>query len=49
MKIINHLYGDYICRASNILGTTETTITVYGKYCFHKHMYKIVYVLICLA
>lgn len=28
-----HLYGDYVCKASNILGTTEVTINLYGKYC----------------
>lgn len=34
MKIINHLYGDYICKVANNLGTVERTITVYGKYYF---------------
>ncbi|XP_025203503.1 lachesin-like [Melanaphis sacchari] len=29
ITIENHQYGDYICKASNILGTTEITITVY--------------------
>jgi len=28
-------YGDYICRATNILGTAEDTVTLYGKYCLH--------------
>ncbi|XP_050063471.1 lachesin-like isoform X1 [Aphis gossypii] len=29
IKIKNYLYGDYICKASNILGAAEITITVY--------------------
>jgi len=36
IKIKNYLYGDYICKAANILGTDEATITVYGKYFFKK-------------
>ncbi|CAH1732425.1 unnamed protein product [Aphis gossypii] len=29
IKIKNYLYGDYICKAANILGTAEITITVF--------------------
>lgn len=25
-------YGDYICKASNVLGTAEVTVNLYGKY-----------------
>lgn len=25
-------YGDYICKASNVLGTVEATVNLYGKY-----------------
>lgn len=25
-------YGDYICRASNSMGTDEASVNVYGKY-----------------
>lgn len=24
-------YGDYICKASNVLGTAEVTVNLYGK------------------
>ncbi|KAF0721082.1 lachesin-like [Aphis craccivora] len=40
INIKNYLYGDYICKASNILGAAEIIITAYSKYCFHKHMPK---------
>ena len=43
IKIENHLYGDYICKAANILGTAEIPITVFGKYYFYKHTHKISY------
>jgi hypothetical protein len=36
--INNHQYGYYTCSASNILGSTEMTINVYGKYCLHKYI-----------
>jgi len=41
MKINYDLYGEYICKASNYLGTAEIAITVYGKYCFYTHLHKI--------
>jgi len=41
IKMKNYLYGDYICKAANNLGTAEITITVFGKYYFYKHMHKI--------
>jgi len=44
IKISTDLYGDYTCRASNILGFDEIKINVFGKYCFHKKMYKIKYI-----
>lgn len=25
-------YGEYICKASNVLGTTEATVYLYGEY-----------------
>jgi len=25
-------YGDYICKASNVLWTAEVTVNLYGKY-----------------
>lgn len=34
-------YGDYICKASNVLGTAETTVNLYGKY--NKFILLIIY------
>lgn len=35
ITIENRQYGDYVCKASNVLGTTEVTVTLYSKYRFH--------------
>jgi hypothetical protein len=32
ITIENRQYGDYICKASNVLGTAEVTVTLYGKF-----------------
>jgi len=49
IKIKNHLFGDYICKAANILGTAEIPITVFGKYYFYRHMHKVLCILVRIA
>jgi len=35
ITIENRQYGDYICKASNVLGNAEVTVTLYGKFWFY--------------